>query len=151
MSDRGLADVTDALSDRDRQVAELERQVDALEPKALEPNLPFAFLTWGVGTGRRGEHTIDIVNDAGRVALVFEVVDPEPYSHYGLRITDQQTGEEVWVSDELRRDGSVVSLGLPASRLPSGDYLVVLSGFRRGAVTSLDESYLLHVRRPGEM
>ncbi len=60
------------------------------------------------------------------------------------------TDAEIWKHDALHREGSLVSLGLPASRLPLGDYLIVLSGFEKQTATPLAESYLLHVRRPGE-
>ncbi len=159
-ANRSLTEVTTALTERERQVSEgedrvtgLVRRVEALEADAMEPNLPFKLLNF-VGSRdsgtRRGEHRIVFPEDASRVALVFEVVDPEPYSHYGLRITEQKTGEEIWRHDALQRDGSLVSLGLPASLLPSGDYLIVLSGFEKQTATPLAESYLLHVRRPGE-
>jgi len=159
-SNRSLTETTTALSERElrisegeRRVADLERRIDALETDAVEPNLPFKLLNFvgsRDGTTRRGEHTLVVPEDAKSVALVFEVVDPEPYTHYGLRITDQKTGEEIWKHDALERTGSLVSLGLPASRLPSGDYLIVLSGFEKQTATALAESYLLHVRRPGE-
>ncbi len=148
-SEEGRAEISDALAERERRMAELERRADVLAPQAMEPNLPFAFLSYG--TSQRGEYTILVPEGAGRVALVFEVVNPEPYSHYGLRITEQRSGEEVYSHVGLERDGSLVSLGLPASLLPSGDYFVVLSGHGLGEPTALDESYLLHVRRPGEM
>jgi cell division protein FtsB len=135
--------------DLDARSQALERYVRAVGSEAVQPNLPFAFLNYS--SVRRGEHTVLVAEGAGSIALVVEVVDPEPYQHYGLRIVDRESGREVLGQDGLELEsGNLLSLGLPASLLPPGDYQVTLSGFRDGAARALEEGFLLHVRRPAD-
>ena len=112
-------------------------------------NLPFTFLKDG---RRRGEHPVPIAEGAPRVALVVEVIDPEPYERYRLRIVDREKdGALVWQSDQLLRRGSVLSLSLPSSLFDAGYYDMLLYGIGEdGSEVKLEESYLMKVWRTRE-
>lgn len=147
-----LEEVNKTLTRSDDLLSRLKRQIKILEPEAIEPNLPYAFLNFGTVTRsiNRGIHRVEIPEASGRIALLIEVVDPEPYSHYGVELRDQASGELIWSYDAMQRDGSLLSVALPASLLLPGDYDLDLIGYDKETSTPLTEGYLLRVRRPGQ-
>ncbi len=65
---------------------------------------------------------------ARRIALVLEVVDPEPYPRYRLEIRREDSKELIWADDELTRPESELSLDLPVSLFSTGSYLLRVYG-----------------------
>jgi hypothetical protein len=76
--------------------------------------------------------------------LEVEVVDPEPYQTYRLRLVPIKGGKPVAV-DGLRRDGAWLRLGLSPDQLTSGEYEVRIDGMRSDSPVELDERYQLIV------
>ena len=117
-----------------------------LRSRGVLANLPVSFLRGG---RTRGAHLVQIPEGALRIALVVEVIDPEPYERYRLEIRDRERdGALVWESDRLLRHGSVLSLSLPSSLFDAGHYDLFLHGIdEAGRETRLEESYLMKVWR----
>ncbi len=139
-----MTDASEELAERNRQVAKLRREIAASPLHGVLANLPVAFLRGG---RTRGEHPVPIPEGTPRVALVVEVIDPEPYERYRLQIVERRTdGALVWESDQLRRHGSVLSLSLPTSLFDAGSYDLFLRGIdEQGREIKLEESYLMKV------
>ncbi len=139
-----LTDTSRELEQRDRQVAKLRRELAANPLRGVLANLPVSFLRGG---RTRGEHPVRISEGAPRVALVVEVIDPEPYGRYRLEILDKERGgAQIWGSDQLRRSGSTLSLSLPSSLFDPGYYDMFLYGIGDdGTEVRLKESYLMKV------
>lgn len=141
-----MAEVTEQLAESQSLVARLRQELAASPAAGVLANLPVSFLRGG---RTRGEHRVDIPEGAPRVALVVEVIDPEPYERYRLEILDREKeGVQIWQSDQLLRRGSVLSLSLPSSLFDPGYYDLYLHGIDdEGAEKKLEESYLMHIRR----
>ncbi len=141
-----MTDASDELAHSQGLVARLRQELASSPASGVLANLPVSFLRGG---RTRGEHRVPIPEGAPRLALVVEVIDPEPYQRYRLEILDREKdGVLIWQSDRLLRRGSVLSLSLPSSLFDPGYYDLYLHGIDDdGAEHKLEESYLMHIRR----
>ena len=105
-------------------------------------NLPFAVLS--SARTRSLAETLAVPDDADLVWLILRLEAGDPYPRYGLEIRLLGAPEILWSQDDLTTRGAELSLALPTSLLPPGDYQLRLSGLIRGRVQQLDE-YLLSV------
>ncbi len=129
-------------------VAELRRKLSRTLAAAVDVNLPILRLT-GEGARTRGGRPfpLELGPDVERVALMVEVVDPELYDEYGVRLVEKDGGAVVWSGGGLSDPGSMLRLGLPASLLEQGEYEVVVYGVRGAVETDLAERYVVEVVR----
>ncbi len=143
---QGMTDASEELEQSKGLVTRLRQELASSPAAGVLANLPVSFLRGG---RTRGEHRVDIPEGAPRVALVVEVIDPEPYARYRLEILDREKdGVLIWQSDTLLRRGSVLSLSLPSSLFDPGYYDLYLHGIDDDASeVKLEESYLMHIRR----
>ncbi len=109
------------------KIADLRQSLDEALFPAPQLDLPFHHFT-GMEPVRGSDYPLVIPAMAKRIALIFEVADPEPYPSYRLEILDKDTKREIWSDDRLTRTGSEVSLDLPRSVFSSGSYLFRIYG-----------------------
>ena len=128
---------------RDAEITSLERDLQEARQQEPQLDLPFVFLNHQEPV-RGSEDPLVVPKGARRLALIFEVVDFEPYPAYRLRILEAETGREIWQNDRLTKRGSELSLDLPLSIFRSGDYGLEIFGLRGEA--KLLESYSLSLR-----
>ncbi len=150
LEERSQQTVRDLEQERQRHqsdVADLRRKLRQTQASEVDVNLPILRLTGEEARTRGGRPFRLELSDARRVVLMVEVVDPEPYEEYGVRIVDKDGGTEVWSGAGLSKPGSMLRLGLPASLLELGEYEVVIYGIRGGEPKDLEESYLLDIVR----
>ncbi len=108
-----------------RQRARLAELAQELPAAML--NLPFHHFT-GMEPVRGSDRPLVVPAGARRIALIFEVAEPEPYPSYRLEILEKDTGREVWKGDGLSRIGSEISLDLPRALFSSGSYRFRIHG-----------------------
>ncbi len=151
LEERSQQAIRELEQDRDRhrsEATELRQKLSRTLSSEVDVNLPILRLT-GEESGTRGGRPfrLKLGPDDQRVALMVEVIDPELYDEYGVRIVENDGGAVVWSGGGLSDPGSMLRLGLPASLLEVGEYEVVVYGVRDGAETELEESYVVEVER----
>ncbi len=86
--------------------------------------------------------------DASRLMLSLEVVDPEPYPHYRLRIVQKNSGETIWETDELvKAGGKWLRLSLPVDLFEAEVYELLIYGLGSGEPQLLKERYAVKLER----
>jgi len=146
-SQQTVRDLEQERQQHQSNVADLRRKLRQTQASEVDVNLPILRLTGEEARTRGGRPFRLELSDARRVVLMVEVVDPEPYDEYGVRIVDKGDGVEVWSGGGLSKPGSMLRLGLPASMLEPGEYELVIYGVVGGETKDLEESYLLDVVR----
>ncbi|MCP3959120.1 MAG: hypothetical protein GY719_14815 [bacterium] len=125
---------------------EHRRRVEELEASSRpRPRLNLPFVVLVAARTRSPEAVQELPSGASEVALILQLEDPEPALRYRLRVVRRATGETVWSSDDLRPLGAELSLTLPGSLLPAGDYVIRLRGLGAGQ-EGPEEEYDLSVR-----
>lgn len=97
----------------------------------------------GAGTTRGGLLIVEY-RPATLLVLEIEVVDPEPYTSYVLRLTPKNGSRPIEIP-HLKREGAWLRLAYPGSRLPPGEYDLRVDGLRNGKRVELSERYHLVV------
>ncbi len=151
LEERSRQEIRELGQDRDRhrsETAQLQQKLSRTPSSAADVNLPILRLTGEEARKRGGRpFRLELGPDVRRVALMVEVVDPELYDEYGVRLVEKDGGAVVWSGGGLSDPGSMLRLGLPALLLEVGEYEVVIYGVRGGAETELAESYVVEVVR----
>ncbi len=113
-SDATLGELRRKLADSGARIADL---MTAFPDRPVQ--LPFFELQgWERDRSSRGLPVeLGLSGDARLLALALEVEDPEPYLRYRLRIAARHSGEVVWETDELVKQGRWLSLVLPSGFL----------------------------------
>ena len=120
-----------------QRIAKLEAST---RPKAMT-NLPLIILAAGQlrGDGDR----IEVAPDASHLMLILQVDDPEVYSRYRLDLREQASKRRVWRDSGLEASRlSELTVLLPRSLVPDGQYELRLYGLREGRAEKLMERIL---------
>ncbi len=151
LEQRSRQEIRELKQDRDRhrsEAARLQQKLSRTLSSSVDVNLPILRLTGEEARTRGGRpFRLELGPDDRRVALMLEVVDPELYDEYGVRLVEKDGGRVVWSGGGLFDPGSMLRLGLPVSLLTVGEYDVVVYGVSGGVETELEESYVVEVVR----
>ena len=101
-------------------------------------------LVFGGGGVRSLPQTVS-ASDTNRLYFEVEVIDPEPYLTYRLRLRPIEGKGEPVTIDGLERYGAWLRLALTPGDLAIGEYEVLIDGMGFGEPTELTERYRLTV------
>jgi len=137
----------DLAGEREARARASQQLAQALAP---EGNVPILNLDAERGGPAAGEPTQRVPRPppAGRIVLVLSV-DPPLLPAYAAVLRDRQ-GRELWRGAGLRpSERETVSLSLPASLLPPGDYAIALEGLAPAAKPAPAGRFTFRVLPPG--
>ncbi len=134
-----------------RSLTEVRKNLEESLARALKDrvvvNLP-SFVLGGDSRRRANQQVPDVINpgDAERFTLSVEVVDPDPYDRYQIRLS-KVGGEKVWSNDELQTlGGKWLRLDFPTMLLERGvEYEIRVDGISGGRVEELEGFYRIEV------
>lgn len=125
------------------EITSLRQRLEEVLLPTPQLDLPFHHFT-GIEPVRGPDQPLVVPAEARRIALIFEVTEPEPYSSYRLEIFEKNTEQTVWSDDRLTRVGSELSLDLPRSVFSTGSFVFMIYGLA-GGEPELLETYDLAV------
>lgn len=141
-----LADAQEAFdAQKERLEDRLGRAVDA----SVVVNVP-SFVLASAERKRAIRGLPEVIDPGGarRFTLSVEVIDPEPYGRYRLRVVEKATGKEIWSnSDLVPLNGKWLRLDLPADLFEAAEYELLIDGLGSGVPKPLDEPYLIRFSR----
>lgn len=119
----------------------------AATPERVAPP-QMAALTLAPGLLRSGgQQPVLKVRPAGPSLELHLILPQEASGFAGYRATLATVeGEQVWQKADLQREGDVVNLQVPTSRLKRGDWRVVLTGIPKQGTPSEVSSYYFQIR-----
>ena len=126
------------------RIADLQQNLKRALLPTPQIDLPFHHFT-GLEPVRGPDQPLVVAATAERIALIFEVAEPEPYPSYRLEMLESDTEREIWTDDRLTRTGSELSLDVPRSLFSSGSYVFRIYGLGKNA-PALVEEYTLSVK-----
>ncbi len=137
----------------ERALAEQQTRFDKRLRRAFDEsvvvNVP-SFVFGRQARTRTAAGQAEVIDPGGarRLTLSLEVVDPEPYPRYRLRVIEKAGGEEVWRTDELAKlGGRWLRLDLPADLFEAGEYQLLIYGLGSDEPQLLKERYAVKLER----
>lgn len=128
------------------RIADLERRLDKASHPEPMINAPFVYLTPREPV-RGPDDGISIPPAASHLFLILYTALREPFTEYRLEILNWENKRLVWSTGGLKKTGVVeVSVALPRSHLPPGDYRLQLYGVKDGQ-SKLAGEYDLKITR----
>ncbi len=122
-----------ATEEHQQQLAELEasqRELGASRRPQPVVNLPFVVLS--SGPTRSGGERLKLPSDSELFMLILRLAPSDTYPKYRLEVRRRGTERVLWSSSQLSTRGAELTVALPRTLLPAGEYELRLSGLSAG-------------------